>query len=144
MNEELKKFDIDINDIKESNNLIDNIHEAIHQMSLTTMKDRFEVILNNNLIEFKEKATNYRTIFGCKISYDNLPKDISFIVREDTEPSYDKLQSNWNNLREFINDWIKDLENQRESIEGTDLFENHTLVILDDIKTRMNELEGKR
>lgn len=59
------------------------------------------------------------------------------------EEYYNKLQSNWNSLREFINEWIENLENQRESIEGTDLFENHTLVILDDIKIRMNELEGK-
>lgn len=121
MKEELKQFNIDINDIKESNNLIDNIHEAIQQMSLYTMKDRFEVILNNNLIEFKEKSTNYRTIFGCRISYDNLPKDISFIVREDTEPSYDKLQSNWNSLKQMLKkenyfeivDKMKELEGEK-------------------------------
>ena len=62
---------------------------------------------------------------------------------EEKDNKIEKLQSNWNSLREFINDWIEDLENQRESVEGTDLFENHTLVILDDIKTRINELEGK-
>ena len=135
MNEELKQFDIDINDIKESNNLIDNIHEAIHQMSLTTMKDRFEVILNNNLIEFKEKATNYRTIFGCRISYDNLPKDISFIVREDTEPSYEKLQSNWNSLREYCE------ENKYfySGYQGEDREED---LSIKDVLDKMNELEG--
>lgn len=90
MKEELKQFGIDIEDIKENSDLIGNIHEAIHQMSLATMKDRFEIILNNNLIEFKEKATNYRTIFGCRISYDNLPENVSFIVREDTKPSYEE------------------------------------------------------
>lgn len=128
MRDELKQFNIDINDIKESNNLIDNIHEAIHQMSLVTMKDRFEVILNNNLIEFKEKATNYRTIFGCRISYDNLPKDVSFIIREDTEPSYEQLQSSWNNLRE----WLE--KNYKES---------HDIWYVK-IINKMNELEGKK
>ena len=110
MEEELKQFGIDINTIKESNDLVNNISEAIHQMSLVTMKDRFEVILNNNLIEFKEKSTNYRTIFGCRISYDNLPKDVSFIVREDMEPSYEQLQqelnqykNNWEELKKWLN-----------------------------------------
>lgn len=81
------------------------------------------------------------------IDLDELNKTVE---RLNKIPNYDdlmkennKLQSNWNSLREFINDWIEDLENQRESVEGTDLFENHTLVILDDIKTRINELEGK-
>lgn len=110
MKEELKQFGIDINTIKESNDLVNNISEAIHQMSLATMKDRFEVILNNNLIEFKEKSTNYRTIFGCRISYDNLPKDVSFIVREDKEPSYehlkqelDQCKNNWEELKRWLN-----------------------------------------
>jgi hypothetical protein len=56
-----------------------------------TLKDRFEVILNNNLIESKQKLTGFKTILGCRISYDNLDKNISFIVREDTEPTYEEL-----------------------------------------------------
>ena len=102
MKEELRQFDIDIEDITENNDLIDNIHEAIHQMSLATMKDRFEVILNNNLINVREKSTNYRTIFGCRISYDNLPKDVSFIVREDVKPSYEKLEQENEKLHSII------------------------------------------
>lgn len=136
MKEELKQFNIDINDIQESNNLIDNIHEAIHQMSLYTMKDRFEVILNNNLIEFKEKATNYRTIFGCRISYDNLPKDVSFIIREDTQPSYEQLQSNWNSLREFVEYQLK--HKVGSSIDNSII--NH---VYQEVRDKMNELEGK-
>lgn len=102
MKEELRQFDIDIEDITENNDLIDNIHEAIHQMSLATMKDRFEVILNNNLINVREKSTNYRTIFGCRISYNNLPKDVSFIVREDVKPSYEKLEQENEKLHSII------------------------------------------
>lgn len=143
MNDELKQFNIDINDIKESNNLIDNIHEAIHQMSLVTMKDRFEVILNNNLIEFKEKATNYRTIFGCRISYDNLPKDISFIVREDTKPSYEKLQSNWNSLKEHleweINDYNGNIDIETRNIDSE--FLRGIAWEAQELLDKMNELE---
>ena len=91
MKEELKQFDIDIDSIKESNDLIGNIYEAIRKMQDYTLKDRFEVILNNNLIESKQKLTGFKTILGCRISYDNLDKNISFIVREDTEPSYEEL-----------------------------------------------------
>lgn len=103
MKEELKQFDINIDDIEESKELFGNIQEAIHKMNLYTMKDRFEIVLNNNLIESKEKSTNYRTIFGCRISYDNLPKDVSFIVREDVKPSYETLEDRIDKAIEFIN-----------------------------------------
>ena len=104
MKEELKQFDINIDDIEESKELFDNIHEAIHKMNLYTMKDRFEIVLNNNLIECKEKITNYRTIFGCRISYDNLPKDVSFIVREDVKPSYETLEDRIDKATKYIED----------------------------------------
>ena len=130
MNEELKQFGIDINTIKESNDLINNISEAIHQMSLATMKDRFEVILNNNLIEFKEKLTNYRTVFGCRISYDNLPKDVSFIVREDMEPSYEHLKQE---LDQYKNNW----EELKKEMNRSDLSYIETQFVLD----KMKELE---
>lgn len=81
---------------------------------------------------------NIKNIELIKKSYEELQDEV---IKLTTDKFI--LQSNWNSLREFINDWIEDLENQRESIEGTDLFENHTLVILDDIKIRMNELERK-
>lgn len=92
MNEELKQFDINIEDIEFSENLLDNIHEAINKMKLHTLSDKFEIVLNNNLIEAKEKLTNFRTILGCRISYDNLDKNISFIIKEDNKPSYEELE----------------------------------------------------
>lgn len=93
--------------MKEDNNLFDNINEAIEKLKLKTLADRFEVVLNNNLIETKEKLTNYRTIFGCRITYDNLDKNISFIVREDTKPTYEKLEQRINKAIEYIenNQW---------------------------------------
>ena len=104
MNRELKEFNINLEDIKESNNLFDDLHEAIEKMRLHTLSDRFEVVLNNNLIESKEKLTNFRTILGCRISYDNLDKNISFIVREDNKPSYEELEQEIDRLNNIINE----------------------------------------
>lgn len=104
MSEELKEFNINLEDVKESNNLFDNLHEAIEKMRLHTLSDRFEVVLNNNLIESKEKLTNFRTILGCRISYDNLDKNISFIVREDNKPSYEELENKIDRLNNIINE----------------------------------------
>lgn len=92
MKEELKAFHIDINDIKESEDLLINVSEAIDKMKQNYVAERFEVVLNNNLLECKDKYTNFKTILGCRISYDNLDKNISFIVREDKKPTYEELE----------------------------------------------------
>lgn len=102
MSEELKQFNINLEDIKENNNLFDNIQKAIDELRIHTLSDRFEVILNNNLLEIKEKMTNYRTILGCRITYDNLDKNVSFIVREDTQPSYEELQNRIDKAIDFL------------------------------------------
>lgn len=125
MNKELKAFDIDLDSIEISNNLFDNISEAIHQMSLHTMKDRFEVILNNNLIESKEKLTNYRTIFGCRISYQDLDKNISFIVREDTKPTYEQLQQELERLNKQYDLMEQSLDDKQKVIDKAIEYINH-------------------
>ena len=136
--------------MKESNNLFDNLHEAIEKMKLHTLSDRFEVVLNNNLIESKEKLTNFRTILSCRISYDNLDKNISFIVREDNKPSYEELEQENKRLkiqvsareevankykkiidetRKFIEDWLFDAGGNGASMTYEDI--NELLQILD-------------
>ena len=117
MSEELKEFNINLEDIKESNNLFDDLHEAIEKMRLHTLSDRFEVVLNNNLIESKEKLTNFRTILGCRISYDNLDKNISFIVREDNKPSYEELEQEIDRLNNIINEIKEYLKYQVENLD---------------------------
>jgi len=112
MSEELKQFNINIEDIEEDNNLFNNIQEAIDKLRIHTLADRFEVVLNNNLIEAKEKLTNYRTILGCRITYDNLDKNISFIVREDNKPTYKELEYKYNKQKEVL-DKIKEYCNNR-------------------------------
>ena len=108
MSEELKQYNIIIEDIKENNNLFNNIQEAIDKLRIHTLADRFEVVLNNNLIETKDKYTGFRTILGCRVSYDDLDKNVSFIVREDTKPTYEELEDNWDKLKEWLeNNWIE-------------------------------------
>ena len=112
MSEELKEFDINLEDIEENVYLFNNINEAVEKMRVATLKDRFEVVLNNNLIETKDKYTGFRTILGCRISYDNLDKNVSFIVREDTKPTYEELEAQLQQkeniikeVREYIDKW---------------------------------------
>lgn len=133
MSEELKQFNINLEDIKENNNLFDNIQKAIDELRIHTLSDRFEVILNNNLLEVKEKMTNYRTILGCRITYDNLDKNVSFIVREDTQPSYEELQNRIDKAIEYTNKFI----NFKTS--RIDEWENVELVL----ETIVNILQGK-
>lgn len=90
--DEMKAFNIEVDDIKPDEHIFGAIEKAIHKMKNEYLVQRLEVVLNQNLIEIKDKITDYRKILGCKVSYDDLPKDISFIVREDLKPSYDRLQ----------------------------------------------------
>ena len=109
--EEMKHFNISIDDIEPSTDIFGAIEQAAIEMRMNSFKDRLEVILNGNLIETKDKYTGYRTIFGCRVSYDNLPKDISFIVREDTKPSYEELQDRIDEAIVFIETFNKTIKN---------------------------------
>lgn len=111
MSEELKEFDINLEDIEENVYLFNNINEAVEKMRVATLKDRFEVVLNNNLIETKDKFTGFRTILGCRISYDNLDKNVSFVVREDTKPTYEELETELQqkeNVIKEVREYIED------------------------------------
>ena len=130
MKEELEEFNINIDDLKASVHLFDNIDEAIQKMKMATLKDRFEVVLNSNLIEFKEKFTNFRTVLGCRVSYDNLNKDISFIVREDTKPSYEKLEEMLEQRDNIIKE-VREYIEKNKLVKGTEMFRICILEILD-------------
>lgn len=102
MSEELEQFNIHMEDIEQVDNLIENISLVVNELKKYTLTNRFEVILNNNLIETKDKLTNYRTILGCRITYDNLDRNVSFIVREDNKPSYEELENKLYKIKEII------------------------------------------
>ena len=114
---EMRAFDINVDDIKPDEHIFGAIEEAIIKMRNECLIDRLEVVLNNNLIDVKDKITDNRTILGCRLSYADLSKDVSFIVRQDNEPTYEQLQKenkqlkdNWNKLKE----WASNFYNSEE------------------------------
>ena len=100
--EEMKGFNISVDDIKPSDDLFGAIEKAIIKMQHEYYADRLEVVLNNNLIETKDKITNFRTILGCRVFYDDLADSISFIVRQDTKPSYEELEERINKATKIV------------------------------------------
>ncbi len=110
LKKELKGFNINIDDIEPNDNILGALEEAIIRMRNEYLINRLEVVLNDNLIEVKDKITNYRTLFGARISYDNLSKDISFIVRKDNKPSYEQLEQQCKKQKETIDKAIEYIE----------------------------------
>lgn len=99
---DLKMFNIDIDDIEFAPNFSEVLQEAIAKMREETLLKNLEVVLNNNLIEARYKPTNYRTILGCRVSYADLEKSVSFIVRPDEKPSYECLEQQCQKQKEVI------------------------------------------
>jgi hypothetical protein len=151
---EMRAFDINVDDIKPDEHIFGAIEEAIIKMRNECLIDRLEVVLNNNLIDIKDKITDNRTILGCRLSYADLSKDVSFIVRQDNEPTYeqlqqenkqmkiqisareeacDRLESNWNKLKEWVNKHYDYYMNNEDYIGGRLCFT--------DIKNKMQEIE---
>lgn len=108
---EMRAFDINVDDIKPDEHIFGAIEEAIIKMRNECLIDRLEVVLNNNLIDIKDKITDNRTILGCRFSYADLSKDVSFIVRQDNEPTYEQLQQQCKKQKEVIDkaiEWVRD------------------------------------
>lgn len=107
LKKELKNFNINVDDIESNEDIFGALEEAVVKMRNEYLINRLEVVLNSNLIEVKDKITTCRTIFGCRISYDNLPKNISFIIREDNKPTYEQLEQQVKKQKEVIDKTIK-------------------------------------
>ena len=104
---DLKTFNIDIDDIEFAPHFSEVLQEAIAKMREETLLKNLEVVLNNNLIEARYKPTNYRTILGCRVSYADLEKSVSFIVRPDEKPSYEYLEQQCKRQKEVIDKTIE-------------------------------------
>ena len=114
---EMRAFDINVDDIKPDEHIFGAIEEAIIKMRNECLIDRLEVVLNNNLIDIKDKITDNRTILGCRLSYADLSKDVSFIVRQDNESTYEQLQQQCKKQKEVI-DKIMNLIKQYGKYDG--------------------------
>lgn len=78
------------------------IHKSIEEMKNKYFVENLEVVINENLIYVFDIKKRKNTIFGCKISFESLPEDISFIVREDYKPSYEVLENRIDKAIEYI------------------------------------------
>lgn len=107
---EMRAFDINVDDIKPDEHIFGAIEESIIKMRNECLIDRLEVALNNNLIDIKDKITDNRTILGCRLSYADLSKDVSFIVRQDNEPTYEQLQQQCKKQKEVIDKAVNDIQ----------------------------------
>lgn len=146
---EMRAFDINVDDIKPDEHIFGAIAEAMIKMRNECLIDRLEVVLNNNLIDIKDKITVNRTILGCRLSYADLSKDVSFIVRQDNEPTYEQLQKenkqlkdNWNELKEYIS---KTKLNEFEKSYGKrygKTFTQAEIIACNMILNKMQELQG--
>ena len=105
--EELKGFNINIDDI-EPCDFEESIKDLCKNIALALDKQRYEIVLNKNIIDIKDTFTNFHSYMGLKVSFESFEKDIGFIVRPNFELSYDELQQenkqlkdNWNKLKEL-------------------------------------------
>ena len=120
---EMRAFDINVDDIKPDEHIFGAIEEAIIKMRNECLIDRLEVVLNNNLIDIKDKITDNRTILGCRLSYADLSKDVSFIVRQDNEPTYEQLQQQCKKQKEVINNFLDIVDKSKMLLNNPDLLD---------------------
>ena len=120
---EMRAFDINVDDIKPDEHIFGAIEEAIIKMRNECLIDRLEVVLNNNLIDIKDKITDNRTILGCRLSYADLSKDVSFIVRQDNEPTYEQLQKENKRQKEVINNFLDIVDKSKMLLNNPDLLD---------------------
>jgi hypothetical protein len=131
---DLKTFNIDIDDIEFNPHFFETLQEAIDKMREETLSKNLEVVLNNNLIKARYKPTNYRTILDCRVSYADLEKSVSFIVRPDEKPSYECLEQQCKRQKEVI-DKVYELIKQHIRKDGfLELNEWQTRDLLDILK----------
>ena len=92
VNEKLRTFKIEVEDIEN----VDFEHGMIQEIAKAYADamdlKRYELVLNKNIITIKDKITGVNSYMGMKVSLEPLEKDISFIVRSSNQPTYEELQ----------------------------------------------------
>jgi len=111
---ELKGFNINIDDIEPNEITHEAMQELIEKIIIEENVKRFEIVLNKNILNIKDRFTDIHSYMGLKLSLEPLEKDISFIIRTTNELTYDELQQEnkqlkenqvraLNKIRDFIN-----------------------------------------
>lgn len=91
-----------INKIDETKDYIGTIQKAIFEMRKKNIYKSLEIVINDNLISVFNNASNVHTILGCRVSFDNLPNDISFVIREDNKLSYYEMEFRWETFKHYL------------------------------------------
>ena len=104
---ELKHFNIDLKQVQETDNFMDNLQKAIDKFAQNGYYGNLEVVLNENLIEVKNRIGKMDTIFGCKVSFQELEECVSFIVRPYTEKTADQMFEELGYEKETREDFIE-------------------------------------
>ena len=97
---ELKGFNINIDDIEPNEITHGAMQKLIENIIIEENVKRFEIILNKNILNIKDRFTDIHSYMGLKLSLEPLEKDISFIIRPTNELTYDELQQENKQLKE--------------------------------------------
>ena len=100
---ELKGFNINIDDIEPNEITHGAMQELIEKIIIEENVKRFEIVLNKNILNIKDRLTGIHGYMGLKLSLEPLEKDISFIIRPTNELTYDELRQENKELKEIIN-----------------------------------------
>lgn len=111
--ETLKGFNLNIDDIEPCEFEV-AIKDLCKNIALELDKQRYEIVLNKNILDIKDTFTNFHSYMGLKLSFESFEKDIGFIVRPNFELSYDELQQKYKQQKEVIDKAIKLIEKTKE------------------------------
>jgi len=100
VNEKLKLFEIKLEDIENVDFEDGMIQKIARKYSDEYDLKRLELVLNENIITAKDKFTGIHIYMGMKVSLEPLEKNISFIVRPTSKPTYAELQQENKQLKE--------------------------------------------
>lgn len=141
MNEKLKCFNIEVEDIENINFENGMIQQIARKISDEYDLKRFELVLNENIITAKDKFTGLHSYMGMKVSLEPLEKDISFIVRPTNEPTYDDLLLENKQLKHILDELEKWAKEGMET--GTHLAYECDLDF-EDVLNKLKELRGDK
>ena len=99
---ELKGFNINIDDIEPNEITHGAMQELIEKIIIEENVKRFEIVLNKNILNIKDRLTGIHGYMGLKLSLEPLEKDISFIIRPTNELTYDELQQENKQLKDKL------------------------------------------
>lgn len=77
-----KTFNLDLSDIEETDDYMSLLDKAIARMVVYYDRSMLEVVINEGLVDAHLRLTgDLIAVCGCKVRFDNLPRDVSFIVK---------------------------------------------------------------